>query len=171
MISQKVNRHSKKLHKNRESFRSFAHASSKPVKDDQTGFIHHPSGFPLEVRRLWFERPSIEPVDESGKIGVIFQSEKYIKPGCRLEITVPLRNEEEKFRGQVVFVRHNGQNYDIGLWLKHRADASRARIVEQVCHIENYLKEKKYKEGPYAINRDRAAQEWIIKNASSVPSL
>ena len=55
--------------------------------------------------------------------------------------------------------------------LQHQADASRARIVEQICHIESYLKNKKFREGPYILNRERVAEEWISKYASSVPSL
>ena len=34
-----------------------------------------------------------------------------------------------------------------------------------------YLQDKKYREGPYCINRERIAEEWITKYASSVPSL
>lgn len=171
MLSQKVNRYSKNSHKNRSISFPLGNGPAKPVKDQRTGFIHHPRGYPLEIKRLWFQRPKPFAAEESSNIGVIFESDKYIKPGTSLEITVPLRNETEKFRGQVVLVCEDEDKYEIGLWLSHRADASRARIVEQVCHIENYLKEKKYRDGPYSINRDKIAEEWIINNASNVPSI
>ena len=171
MLSQKVNRFSKNSHKKKGVNFPLGHVEPKPVKDLKTGFIHHPRGYPLEIKRLWFERREKINAKNSSSIGVIFESEKYIKPGTRLEITVPLRNETEKFRGQVVLVCAVKDKYEIGLWLSHRADASRARIVEQVCHIESYLQEKKYREGPYSINRDKIAEEWIINNASKVPSI
>ena len=171
MLSQKVNRYSKNSHKNCSVSFPLGHGPSKPVKDQKTGFIHHPRGYPMEVKRLWWERRKQITTEESSSIGVMFESEKYIKPGTRLEITVPMRKETEKFRGQVVLVCADKDKYNIGIWLSHRADASRARIVEQVCHIENYLKEKKYRDGPYSINREKIAEEWIINNASKVPSI
>jgi len=171
LISQKVNKYSKKLRKEGQNLYNFARGGLKPVLDVQTGFIYHPAGFPLEVKRLWFNDAHTPDNDAPGNIGVIFESEKYIKPGTTIEITIPLRNDMEKFRGKVVLVRNSGSHFEIGLWFSCRADASRARIVEQICHIESYIQEKKYRDGPYALNRDRAAEEWIINNAGNVPSL
>ena len=171
MISQKVNKYSRKLRREGQNLYNFARGGVKPVTDVQTGFIHHPSGFPLEIKRLWFYNSETAPGDTSGNIGVIFESEKYIRPGTTLEITIPLRNDVEKFRGKVVLVRNSGTHFEIGLWFSCRAAASRARIVEQICHIESYIQEKKYRDGPYALNRDRVAEEWIINNASNVPTI
>jgi len=68
-----------------------------------------------------------------------------------------------------VLIRNYGGYFEIGLWMQHAADASRVRIVEQICHIESYLQERKYRDGPYNINRDRIASEWIMENAETVP--
>ena len=172
MGSQKVNRYSNKLRKNRNTSLSLIFTKSKPVRDQQTGFIYHPTGFPIEFKRLWFDRlwGADEDYDRAN-IGLMFESEKYFKPGTRLEINIPLRNETARFRGQVVLVRHRGEIFEIGLWLQHQADASRARIVEQICHIETYLRERKYRDGPYSINRDRITEEWIMEHAGNVPGL
>ena len=172
MISQKVNRYSKKLRKEGQSLYNFARGGMKPVLDMQTGFIHHPTGFPVAIKRLWFNDSQSSPAEcASGNIGVIFESEKYIRPGTTLEVTIPLRSKQEKFRGKVVLVRNSGTHFEIGLWFSCQEDACRARIVEQICHIESYIQEKKYRDGPYVLNRDRAAQEWIINNAGNVPTL
>lgn len=171
MVSQKVNKFSKKLRKEGQALYNFARNGVKPVLDVQTGFIHHPPGFPIDFKRLWFAAAGTPITQLPGNIGVIFESEKYIRPGTTLEITIPLRNEVEKFRGKVVLVRNAGSHFEIGLWFSCREDASRARIVEQICHIETYIQEKKYREGPYALNRDRVAQEWIINNAGNVPTV
>ena len=141
-----------------------------PVLDDQTGFIHHPAGFPLECKRVWFRwRRRREP--ESNDIGLLFESDRYIPPGATLEITIPLRAESPCFNGRVVLVRHAGDHFEIGIWFPLRADACRMRIVEQICHIEAYLQQKKYFDGPYALNRERVAEEWISKYAGTVPTL
>lgn len=173
MVSQWLSRNSKRINRRKQP-RPRAPAgitASKPIHDLQTGFIHHPASFPLECKRVWFGKNAGPQDPECGDIGLIFESEKYLKPGSTIEITIPLRHEMEKFRGKVVLVRHNGDHFEIGLWLKRRSDASRARIVEQICHIEAYLKEKKFREGPYSLNPEQAAEEWISKHAGSVPSL
>ncbi len=145
--------------------------NDKPICDTKTGFIRHPSGFPLEYkRRRFWERQAISEV-ENPKIGIIFESSEYIKPGEIIDITIPLKNKLESFTGRVILVKNIGDEYEIGLWLLYQEDASRARIVEQLCHIELYMQEKKYREGPYNINPDRVASEWITKYASEVPSL
>lgn len=148
---------------------------SRPVCDGQTGFIQHAAGFPLHYRRLWldtgFRPPRRDPSPAAGEIGLMFDTVEYIRPGSVLEVTIPMPGEEARFRGRVVLVRNHGDYYQIGLWLKHAADASRMRIVEQICHIESYLKQRKFFDGPYNINRERLAAEWIAENAGSVPTL
>jgi hypothetical protein len=172
MVSQWLSRNSKKVNRRKHLRpRATGLTASKPIHDLQTGFIHHPVGFPLECKRVWFDKHADPDEPECTDIGLIFESEKYIKPGATIEVTIPLRNETESFRGKVVLVRHNGDFFEIGLWLNRRSDASRARIVEQICHIETYLKQKKYREGPYNLNPDQAAEEWINQHASTVPTL
>ena len=141
MGSQRLNRISKKqAHKHSDMLYHGAFAD-KPITDAQTGFIHHPHGFPIEYKRVWFaEMLQTRSSDDRSDIGLIFRSDKYFRPGSIIELTIPLRNEMERFRGKVVMVRSAADHFEIGLWLKHRADASRARIVEQICHIEAYLK-------------------------------
>jgi hypothetical protein len=171
MGSQRLRHYRNRFNKHKSSIPHAMGTRPTEIRDEQTGFIHHPAGFPIECKRLWFGDHDSSADQGQSEIGLIFDSEKYIKPGATIEITIPLRNEIEKFRGRVVLVRHNGDYYEIGVWLRRQADASRARIVEQICHIESYLKDKKFREGPYVINRERVAEEWISKYASSVPSL
>lgn len=155
----------------RPSLRLRPGASASPVRDSQTGFIHHPVGFPLEYKRVWFGGPGQGNSRETSDIGLIFESDEYIPAGATLEIHIPLRGELEQFRGKVVLVRQNGDAWEIGVWFPCRIDASRMRIVEQICHIEVYLQLKKHQEGPYNINRDRIAAEWISRHAAAVPSM
>ncbi len=171
MRAQRVNRYTKKNGRRLPMlFKQARLLGNKPIADDQTGFIYHPAGFPLEIKRKWLNFRHDKADSNCSEIGIIFESEKYIKPGTHVEITIPLRNESEKFRGKVVLIRRNGEYFEIGLWLKHNEDANRARMAEQICHIETYMQGKKYQDGPYNINPDRVAEEWISKYAGSVPS-
>ena len=140
------------------------------VESNLTGFIHHPTGIPLEVRRLWLEDLFNETLDpEPGNIGLCFESDRYIKPGTVLEVSIPLRGVIQKFKGRVVLVKWNGESCEIGMWLSSKTDAGRIRIVEQICHIEAYLKHKRHFDGPF-VSKERVAQEWIARFASSFPS-
>ncbi len=136
------------------------------------GFIHHPKNFPLSVRKLWFKTFAANDLnyDTDQGLGLCFSSNKYLSPGSTIEVSIPLRGEEQKFVGKVVLVRNQGEDYEIGLWFDHKDDISRARIVEQICHIESYLKEKRRQDGPFVSN-ERLTQEWIAKFASVFPSI
>ena len=140
-------------------------------QDNLDGFIHHPTGYPLECRRLWFKQKNDDPfTDDQGIIGLCFISEKYIKPGTSLEISINLRGETHKFKGKVVLVKSLDTQYELGLWLSNKADSAKIRIVEQICHIEAYLQHKRYREGPF-ISRERITEEWISRFAATFPSL
>ena len=140
------------------------------VESNLSGFIHHPAGFPIEVRRLWLSDWFDASLDiEPATLGLCFESDRYIKPGTILEVSIPLRGVIQKFKGRAVLVRWNGESCEIGMWLSSRSDAGRIRIVEQICHIEAYLKHKRHHDGPF-VSPERVTQEWISRFASSFPS-
>lgn len=146
--------------------------SLRPVLDEQTGFINHPSGFPLEIRPVRLSKQKTEnPVSGNSRLGLLFKTDIFIKPGQSIGITIPLGDANECFVGRVVLVRHQIDHFEIGLCLTHPDAISRLRIVEQICHIEAYLHQKKFTDGPYTINRDLLTREWIAQYAAKVPSL
>ena len=129
------------------------------------GFIHHPPGLPILCKTIKHDAVTGEP----GDIGLCFEWDHYIKPGTLLEVEIPLRGEIQKFRGKVILVRTRDTGFEIGIWLRDKSDAARIRIVEQICHIEVYLKHKRHHEGPF-VSPERVAEEWISRFASRFPS-
>ncbi len=144
-------------------------AAGLPITDAQTGFIHHRHDIPLDYKRLLPDAEDCPSTAERGNVGLLFESNKRLQPGEFIEVSIGLQNKPEKLRGRVVMVRERDGYYEIGLWLATRADSSRMRILEQSCYIEDYIQEKKLREGPFALNRDSAAQEWIRKYAADLP--
>ena len=144
---------------------------SDSLESNLEGFIHHPPGFELSWRRIhnYFLGKRHNLVSEQGNIGLCFDSEKYIKPGTLLELNISLRGETQAFAGRVVLVKSSGEGYQIGVWITSREDASRIRIVEQICHIESYLRQKRHQEGPF-FSKERVTAEWINRFAASFPS-
>ena len=138
--------------------------------DHFLGFIHHPRRFPIEYRRIPFWEKSDPHFEEESDIGLTLGSAKYMKPGTCIEIAIPTRKEIQKFRCRVVLVREVEAGYELGLWLLNKSDAARFRIVEQICHIELYLTDKRYLDGPF-LSRERVTSEWITRFASGFPTL
>lgn len=60
--------------------------------------------------------------------------------------------------------------YEIGVSFLSAEDAYRARMMEQVCHIEQYRREVLQSEGRHLNDRD-AAMEWIDRYAPEFPGL
>lgn len=132
------------------------------------GFIKHPERFPLKFRRLRFWQHPKTEISADSSIGLTFSSKEYQKPGSIIEVTIPTRKEIHHFMGKVVMVKESDNAYEIGLWLLNVEDGPKLRIVEQICHIELYLNDKRRKEGPF-LSREKLTEEWINRFASSFP--
>jgi hypothetical protein len=117
----------------------------KPARFDavRNDFIQHPAQFPIRYRRRdvlpWRNR---RMDSAAGDLGLSFHSAKYIPAGTRIELEIPLRGDSQRFAGTVVMVREEAEGYEIGLWLASPDDATRARIVERICHTECYLRSR-----------------------------
>ncbi len=131
------------------------------------GFIRHPRPFPLRVRRHWWIRRGHH--HSSSGLGIYFWNKRRLRPGTMVTLSIPLRGETQEFEGEVVAVRQQAGGYEIGLWLSTEEDACRARIVEQICHIECYLKERQVREGQSG-DREQRAHEWIDRFAAHFPA-
>ena len=132
------------------------------------GFIKHPERFPIEVRRLRFwERLNMEYTSTTD-IGFSFFSKEYQKPDDMIEVSIPTMNENSLFLGKVVLVIGSDKGYEIGMMLLNMEDVPKLRIVEQICHIELYLSDKRYKEGPF-LSKEKLTEEWISRFASNFP--
>ena len=113
------------------------------VNKIRNDFIRHPQQFPLEFRRTrGWGRSAREKQTPNGDLGLSFMSPKRIPPGTTMELSIPLRGDVQKFQGTVVMVREIATGSEISLWLVSADDASRARLVEQICHLECVLSEK-----------------------------
>jgi phage tail tape-measure protein len=70
----------------------------------------------------------------------------------------------------VIWCLAASDGYEVGVEFREVEDAYRARMVEQVCHIEHYRLWVKEVEGR-DIDSEHAAKEWIGKFAEEFPSL
>ncbi len=165
--------HNKRLSKT-NAYPAFTAPPRGPAVDDFSdehchGFIHHPERCPIQTKvlRRWERKKNLE-TEEPCSIGLIITSAKYRAPGAVLEITIPTRKDVQKFTCKVVLIRANKTGYETGLWLMRKRDEQRIRIVEQICHIELYLDDKRRRDGPF-LSQEKITEEWITKFAARFP--
>jgi len=140
-------------------------------------FIRHPSEIPLEY--CITEEPArcnMDFITNISRGGVSFHSREYIAPDKWLHLYIPVDENYFETDAQVRWCKklcnHTSSNddYDVGVSFSNMNEAFSARMIEQVCHIEEYKKRMNETEGR-KISSDQAAAEWIEKYADTFPPI
>ncbi|MBI4741046.1 MAG: PilZ domain-containing protein [Betaproteobacteria bacterium] len=135
---------------------------------DPRKFIRHPSGIPIEVGASGQLVYAPRDISDIGIGGLAFRCDCALKRGLVVEIRIPLFRPPFEMNGRVVWCRARGKSFELGVEFLAQDDAFRARMVEQVCYIENYRAEVSRSEGR-VLTSEEAAVEWITKFAADFP--
>lgn len=130
-------------------------------------FIRHPVKIPIEVS-ISSEDDMLHAFD-LGMGGLAFRSPQRIHPGTLIHIKISHTAPVFETEAKVVWCRRRQYGAELGVEFLNSDDAFRARMVEQVCHIENYRQDIRQKEGRI-LTVQQAAAEWIAKYAASFPN-
>lgn len=133
-------------------------------------FIRHPSDIPIELEVSPEESGEIEILQDVSLGGLSFHCTHEVEIGSRVFIRVPLLGPECQARGRVVWCHRNRDLYHVGVEFLSQEEAYRARMVEQICHIEHYKREVLNTEGRQ-LSSEEAAQEWVNKYAHVFPAV
>lgn len=130
-------------------------------------YIRHPSDIPVEINVRSADLADRNLLDVS-EGGVAFASTERLAIGT--EVSVCIRTVRPPFRARAVvtWCLKRREHYDVGVRFKDVDDAFRARMVEQVCHIEHYKKKVLETEGR-TLTGAQAALEWIARFAADFP--
>lgn len=131
-------------------------------------YIRHPSDIPIEYHLGDVAPQQKQYMYNISEGGLSFQCDVCIKRGTEIKICIPIRKPLPEITGIVVWCHKRGSRYNIGVKFTDVETAFRARMVEQVCHIEQYRKEVYEKEGR-RLSGEEAAAEWIGKFAKDFP--
>lgn len=132
-------------------------------------FIRHPSDIPIEFRHGDDSaQPAVGRAHDVSFGGLAFQADQCPKAGTVIELRIPSVDPPFETRGEVVWCRQLDGQYEIGVRFLESTDAFKARMVEQVCHIEQYRRQVLEREGR-ELTSATAAQEWIERYASEFP--
>lgn len=138
--------------------------------EDERAFIRHPVDTPIWVRSHEHPGQHTLPTNNISKGGLAFVSHEAIAPGSVIDISIRITRPAFSVRGMVKWCRQAGSGWDIGAQFVNKEDAFRVRMIEQVCHIEQYKQEVVQREGR-RLSSEHAAREWIEKHAGQFPGI
>lgn len=139
---------------------------------EQRRYVRHPSDVPINVHSLASQAPpsATKPLKDIGFGGLSFHSQVEASLGDMLLISIPVVEPVFEIEGRVVWCTEAGLAFDIGVEFTEPDKVYKARMVEQVCHIEHYRIEIRQSEGR-ELSGGEAAAEWIEKYAADFPEL
>jgi len=133
-------------------------------------YIRHPSSIPLEVNIADLPERQNEYLNNVSVGGLSFHSTKKLETGARVTIRIPLLRDFIQVSGEVVWCNKLGESYEVGVVFQDKEEAFRTRMVEQICHIEQYRSEV-WQHEHRQLTSEQAAVEWIKKYAKTFPEL
>jgi hypothetical protein len=130
--------------------------------------IHHPIEVPIEVQTIGTQARDCLPVSTTSLAELVFELSYRINVGEVVMVRIPSVNDSARICGKVIWLAKSACGYVIGISFYSEDEAFRMRMIEQICHIEAYRKEKLSSEGR-KLSSEEAAVEWISRYAANFP--
>jgi len=130
--------------------------------------VRHPADIPIEVKA---DRHLTHCAHKAFNLcikGVALRCDQSYVPGEFVEIRIPLVRPPFEAEARVIWCKTREGHFELGVEFLDQDDAYMARMVEQLCYIENYRKSMLRDEGR-SLTSEQAAHEWVSKFASRFP--
>jgi hypothetical protein len=132
-------------------------------------YIRHPTRMPIEFSPVEAASAKRCEAKDVAMGGLSFHSEDRIETGTVLTMRITLVQPVFEAVGKVVWCRRRpARGFHVGVRFLDPEAAGRIRMVEQICHIEDYRKLVAETEGRSLSSND-AAREWIERYAADFP--
>jgi len=128
-------------------------------------FIRHPVNVPIHVHLQSDAALAYLSMSDVGEGGIAFQTNVAFESGTILKVNVPHVQPPFEAACVVCWQRILGDGFEIGVRFLDEDSRFRARMVEQVCHIENYR--QKAKDEGRDLTAEESAVEWISQHAAN----
>ncbi|WP_455198156.1 PilZ domain-containing protein [Kaarinaea lacus] len=132
-------------------------------------FIRHPSNIPIDFQLEDLVAAGSEYLKDVSVGGLAFMSKSKLNIDDVIRIKIPLVKPVFQALGKVIWCRRDGEHYEVGIEFLDENDSFRARMVEQICHIEKY-KQDVLKNDGRELSDEEAAIEWIKRYAVQFPN-
>ena len=131
-------------------------------------FIRHPSDIPIDFQLEELVTEGTDYLRNVSQGGLAFNAKIALAPGATIRIKIPLVHPVFQAIGTVTWCHPQQHEFEIGIQFLDEGDTFRARMVEQICHIEQYKQDVFDKDGR-RLTGEQAAIEWIEKYATEFP--
>ncbi|KSW22535.1 MULTISPECIES: PilZ domain-containing protein [unclassified Pseudomonas] len=131
-------------------------------------FLRHPCDLPVELvvrRQLFLPRQRLYNISLGG---VACNAPRGFRRGTAVELRIPLLGDAARYPGVVAWSRKLSDDYLVGVAFLDEDTLFRARMVEQVCQIEHFRRQRERESGQAQPVED-TAREWIACNAADFP--
>jgi hypothetical protein len=129
-------------------------------------FIRHPSSIPISYRLG--RRQHTRSARDVSQGGLCFSSQEPADVGERIFVEINCGKPGFSAEGIVRWCSREGRKYLIGVGFRDKAVRYAMRMVEQVCHIEDYRRRLEAETGR-KLSTEQAAFRWIAENAAEFP--
>ncbi|CAN5860495.1 hypothetical protein BH20GEM3_BH20GEM3_09910 [soil metagenome] len=136
---------------------------------EQRAFIRHPADIPIEIHTADETQPVRPQLSNVSLGGLCCESAMPVDAGKQVHVRVPFVHPAFETQGRVMWCRKRMDRWELGIQFLSEKDAFRARMVEQICHIEQYKEDALRREGR-VLSGDEAAREWIARFAAEFPN-
>lgn len=143
--------------------------AADPTSNPRRQFIRHTADVPIEVRTVTGQSHTKRPALNVSVGGLSFIAEDELPIGSAIEIRIAEVDPPFEARARVVWARREAEGCRVGVQFLDANDAFRARMVEQVCAIDQYRRQVEAEEGR-VLSREEAAHEWIGKYGGRFPT-
>jgi hypothetical protein len=133
-------------------------------------FVRHPASIPIHVALGDVVQDQEDYLKDISLGGLCFIASQELAPGTRVDISIPLVHPRFQAQAVVAWSRASSNGYEVGVTFLGADLAFRARMVEQVCHVEEYRHDVLVLEGR-TLTSEEAALEWIEKYAPDFPAM
>lgn len=131
-------------------------------------YIRHLAGVPIEVKGPGQGAHEVCQTVNLGIGGLAFRCDREFAQGAKLEIRIPFVLPPFEAPARVAWSKPHGGGFELGVEFLNQDEAYVGRMVEQVCHFDNYRKSILRTDGRQ-IAAEEAAREWIGKYGAKPP--
>jgi PilZ domain-containing protein len=132
-------------------------------------YIRHPAAIPIGVTSEMMSADKQHQVVDVSEGGLCFACANDFNAGDKIHITISVCRPEFNADGIVCWCKQNDNDYLIGVVFMESDVTYALRMVEQICHIENYRQES-FEQTGVKMSSEKAAMEWIQKYAAEFPN-
>ena len=136
--------------------------------DEMREYIRHSTDIPIKCNI-----PNT-PIDDQSRMhnvsnnGLCFTTKTKITTGSNINVKIPLNDTDFEVNGVVIWCYDMESHYELGVKFSDEKTDFSVRMLEQLCHIEQYRNEVKANEGR-ELTSEEAGREWVNKFADAFP--